>query len=47
MVHVSLDFLNPATFNDTLEITTFISEIGNTSITFSNQLKIKPQELPL
>jgi acyl-CoA thioester hydrolase len=41
MVHASLDFINPATFNDNLEITTFISAIGNTSATFTQSIKNK------
>lgn len=35
-VHVSLDFKSPATFDDDLIVTTQISNIGETSITFSH-----------
>ena len=43
IVHVSLDFKNPATFDDELIVETRISEVGKTSFTM-RQTIVKGQE---
>ncbi len=40
-VHISIDFKNSATFDDDLLVSTAISKIGTTSITFSHNIKKK------
>ena len=43
IVNAFCEFLNPLTYPQTLEIKTFISKIGNTSIDISHDLEIEDQ----
>ena len=44
IVNAFCEFLTPLTYPQTLEIKTFISKIGNTSIDISHALEIKDQD---
>jgi len=41
LVHATLDFKNPATFDDELIITTYVEKTGTTSITFKQKIHKK------